>query len=195
MYKTLQKLRSLVHEMWRQYLLQFKLSNSFTDLFDYFFVTWCSIHQFGTLLTDDNDIQSKSIKRRNQILAIKIFLTMTLLRTAQFALLTFIPLDTHWRVILWDQMLFQGTESYLNFAYVLYGIFGSYVYWRMYFLGPAPAAEIRGTVFLMAQWVRTDPVLNREPVMLRVERHETRKYFIRICNKISWAIFFWGKTI
>lgn len=146
--KTIKLLCLVLCELWHQFSLQFNLNK----LLNHFFDLWISIHNYHHQPCNS---YSNSMKRKSQILAVKVFSAITAIRTVVFALLTFTRLDQHWRVIMWDPILYMGAESYLNLAYFLYGLIGVYIYWRINFLHPMTASsKDRATIWLCVQYLR-----------------------------------------
>ena len=55
------------------------------------------------------------------------------IRTIQMAISMTVKMSTHWRILYWDQMLFQNAIPQLNLIYVIITPFCIYYYHRMYF--------------------------------------------------------------
>lgn len=68
-------------------------------------------------------------------------------RTLQMTISMTVKMSTHWRVLFWDQMLFQNAIPQLNLIYVIITPFCIFYYYRMYFYRGGKMGQIE-TIWL-----------------------------------------------
>ena len=115
--------------IWEMHVHYFRLYNV-KILLKRYFEAWILIH--FPQLAENTNRQAKEY-RVITIGAIYGICLVTTIRTIQMALSMTIPMSTHWRIIYWDQMLFQNAIPQLNLIYVIITPFCVYFYHRMYF--------------------------------------------------------------
>lgn len=115
--------------LWEMYLHYFRLYN-LPLLLKRYFEAWRLIH-----FPEPWELVNSQIRHYRQVTIWTVhgICLLTLIRTVQMAISMLIPMSTHWRMIYWDQMLFQNAIPQLNFIYVTITPFCVFYYYRMYF--------------------------------------------------------------
>lgn len=136
-------------EMLRHCSLQF----NFPALPTYFFSVWQLIQHQQRRTENNNNLSTEKQQKilLIPIVAVKLIIVLTYVRTAQFAVLTFTPLDTEARALLWDFMLFVGANANFNFAFIIYGLL-CVIFGRLFFLPYSKTG--RGCLELLLSFVR-----------------------------------------
>lgn len=169
-------LASLSAEMFYQYSLQFRISH----FMEHFFKVWGLIHQ-----------SHRSTVEPIQITAVKLIILFTLIRSAQFTFLTVTKLNDYWRILLWDQMFFQGGDSHLNFCFIFYGLIGIYIYVRIHFLVQSPR---RSSIRLIIHFLdRGDTRFGAHNRLMQVSHGNVCEKRDKIVKCVQCFVVFWSK--
>lgn len=113
----------------------------------------------------------------------------TTIRTLQMTLSMTVKMTTHWRILFWDQMLFQNAIPQLNLIYVIITPFCIFYYHRMYFYRGGKMGRIE-TIWLSGLVIngKGDPRYRNNKSVMYVDCSKVQKaaktniYFLQYWN-------------
>lgn len=137
---------------------------------------------------EDWELNDHEIAKRRKltIWTVKTIAFLTHIRTLQMTLPILIPMTSFWRILLWDQMYFQGAKPFLNLIYVAITPFCCRNYYRMLMYRSPKPRQLE--TILMAKYAidgKGDPRYRERDSVMNIEFDKTRKY-TRILIRILW---------